>query len=392
MFKALFIITLIGFIPGQFARLQLPNGVAITLLDMLVAFFVGYGIFHTIQKKKIKRELLIPVVIFFAVGVFTLFLQVAVLQSQQLFVAFLYGLRWILYAAVFFVVSNTDRHLKKEMQSYLLIAGGAVVLLGFVQYFLYNNLRNLYYLQWDDHLYRMFSVFLDPNFAGVFFCLYLFFVIPYMLRAYEAHDRKQTVLYGIVCFLTLLAVILTYSRTALLVLAAGVVALIIIRLSRRAVLGFLAVILGLVVVFSDIGVEGRNPFRSVSSIERLRSMKTALEIIGRHPILGVGFNAYRYAQNRYGYRTSDRWQVSHADAGTDNSYLFVLATTGVVGFAVYVHLWYRIIIQAKRNKSSRLLLYPTIAGLLVSALFLNTLFYPMLLYWFWAVLGVTEST
>ena len=64
----------------------------------------------------------------------------------------------------------------------MLISGSLIVLLGFIQLMFYPALRNLYYLGWDEHLYRMFSTFLDPNFAGAFFVLFTLFVIDMSLR------------------------------------------------------------------------------------------------------------------------------------------------------------------------------------------------------------------
>ena len=58
------------------------------------------------------------------------------------------------------------------MVSLLLLFSGLVIVgLGFVQYFFYLGLRNLYYLGWDEHLSFIFQL-LDPNFAGAFPALF----------------------------------------------------------------------------------------------------------------------------------------------------------------------------------------------------------------------------
>ena len=54
---------------------------------------------------------------------------------------------------------------------------------------------------------------------------------------------------------------------------------------------------------------------------RIASWKKAWEIFSDNPIIGVGFNTYRYAQKAS--------PESHAGAGSDSSILLVMATTGI---------------------------------------------------------------
>ena len=145
----------------------------------------------------------------------------------------------------------------------------------------------------------------------------------------------------------------------------------------------------------DTGVEGLNPFRTVSTKARIESYETASRIFLEHPVLGVGFNAYRYAQNEYGYRVSEKWETSHADAGTDNSFLFVLATTGIIGFSAYVYLWLRIIVSVRRrlNDGSQLsvVTLSSIVSVFAGAFFINVLFYPFIMAWLWYLLALSEK-
>ena len=91
----------------------------------------------------------------------------------------------------------------------------------------------------------------------------------------------------------------------------------------------------LLFVVSDTSVEGLNPFRTVSSGERLKSFNEGVYIFEKNSVLGVGFNTYRYAQVRYSIRNQIGAAGSNADAGTDNSWLFVAATTGIVGLVFF---------------------------------------------------------
>ena len=109
----------------------------------------------------------------------------------------------------------------------------------------------------------------------------------------------------------------------------------------------------------------------------------------------MGFNAYRYAQNKYANLTDAKWQTTHSGAGTDNSFLFVLATTGILGFLAYVYLLSNIFILGKSKLRKNLfsaVLIASLTGLLVNSLFINSLFYVYILEWIWISVAITENS
>jgi O-antigen ligase len=147
-------------------------------------------------------------------------------------------------------------------------------------------------------------------------------------------------------------------------------------------------------LLADIGVEGLNPLRTVSTRARIESASIATNIFLKNPVLGVGFNAYRFAQHKYGFRTSNKWKTSHADAGTDNSFLFVLATTGIIGFVSFIALIFTTINAVYRQVQIKGAGIPevtlaSIATIFISSLLLHTLFYPFVMIWFWGMMGLT---
>src|SRR3989344_4212784 len=79
----------------------------------------------------------------------------------------------------------------------------------------------LYYLGWDEHLYRLFSTFLDPNFAGAFFVLYFLFALNILIDSLKKQTKFFSLFIGLMSFLALIAIFLTYSRSALLMLITG---------------------------------------------------------------------------------------------------------------------------------------------------------------------------
>ena len=102
-------------------------------------------------------------------------------------------------------------------------------------------------------------------------------------------------------------------------------------------------------------------FRQETAIARVESWVSAIQIWRENPVLGVGFNMYRYVDGETG----------RAGAGVDNSFLFVLATTGIIGLLAYLNMW-RTIIKGK---------YAIVAVLFTHAMFNNALFYPWVMWW-----------
>ena len=131
-----------------------------------------------------------------------------------------------------------------------------------------------------------------------------------------------------------------------------------------------------VFLLSDTHVEGLNPLRTASSNGRLTGIVQSLEVFSKSPLYGVGFNAYRYAQLRYGLREPIGATISNADAGADNSFLLVLATSGVIGFSFYIMSFVFLIRNYFKNSNS----YSHIGIAIVSSLFGGALFTNILFY------------
>jgi len=389
MTKLLSVIVSIAFILGQVARLQLGN-IGVLLLDVVVGGIVCVWFISKLylKRKQLKTQLASQASAvklfagFIGVGVISLLLFSPHLTLNQFVTALLYPVRLSLYVSLFILVRSfaiSNRELVKKL---MLGVGGSIVAIGYVQYFFYPHLRNLYYLGWDDHLYRMFSVFLDPNFAGAFFVLLFLFVLDLALSVKKQSDRLFLSGLGIG---TLIALYLTYSRTGFIMLLVGGGMYLLTYTSKKVVLGVLALFLILFILLANTKIEGLNPLRTASSTARIESARQSLSIIQQYPLLGVGFNAYRYAQVERGFREETLSVPSHADAGTDNSYLFVLATTGSIGFGIFAVFWYIVMRKTKQlteeNVKFARSLFAALGSVLVGSLFLNILFYPMLVGW-----------
>ena len=140
-------------------------------------------------------------------------------------------------------------------------------------------------------------------------------------------------------------------------------------------------------------VENTNLLRFASVEARIGSSKSALEIFQKNP-MGVGFNTYRFAREKYGKTDWTGAGPSRAGAGVDNSFILILVTTGLFGLISYVYLLYKMfklgVANLKNNKFA-LVLIVSLGGLIVNALFINSLLYSFFMVWVWILAGLTES-
>ncbi|HUD10017.1 MAG TPA: O-antigen ligase family protein [Patescibacteria group bacterium] len=397
LLKALFIIFLLAFPVTEVGRVPLPNGVAFSLNDiLLVAVILVWLGSHILKRRKfVFGKLGKPIVVFSVIGLMSLLVNLPSLGVNNLFISSLYLVRWVAYALIYVIVSEFEPKFKNKISYWLLFSGSIVIFLGYVQYFFYPNLRNLFYLGWDVHLYRMFSSFLDPNFAGAFFVLFFIFSLVLGLKHFRKKENFKSGIIFLIAITDFIAVYLTYSRSALIMLIVTVVTYLIVQRQKRlivaAIIGLIAIIFFLPKSFTT---EGTNLLRTASGVARIESLQTGVKIFQQSPILGVGFDAYRYAQHKVGLN-SLYWQVIHSGAGTDNGFLFILATAGIVGLAAFLYILFSIFSLAKQNLKKNIyavVLFSGLAGLIIDGLFVNSLFYVLILEWVWILSSLTEKS
>ena len=385
LLKVLFCINLLFFPVGELLRISF-FGIETKLLDISVFLFSICWFIYGVISKKINKTIYFPALGFIFMGFLSLAVNIWEFRSDQILKSSVYLFRWISYVGVFAFILSQNKDFKSLVKKILLIIGTLIVGLGFIQFIFYQSLRNLFYLGWDEHLYRMFSVFLDPNFAGAFFVLFFLFLIDRVLK--NIKKKNWLIFYSVMSVATLITVLLTYSRSAFTMLVIGACSyLILIKRKKMVIFLVSGFILLTFLLPKAYKTEGTNFFRTFSSEARIVSYKQSMEIIKDNPIFGVGFNAYRFAKERHEF-SFPRDYKSHSDASADNSFLFILATTGVLGFISYIYMWYRI---GLNNKKSALIL-SSILALFVNSLFINSLFYTPILFWLWIVIGVTENT
>ena len=387
LLKILIPLFFVSFSLGEIARIQFPNSITVGLFDISV---VSLSFYILAKTRKSKFTLKIPIILFILISLFSLGINFRRYELDQFLIGSLYLLRWIAYTGVYFSATSLSDKGKKYTLRFMMLSGIFIVFFGYLQFLFYPSLRNLYYLGWDEHIHRMFSTFLDPNFAGVVFVL--FFVFFYVFKEKFISNR---LLSSLILLLTFGAIILTYSRGAYLMFVVCALIYSILVRQWKVVAGVVLVFTILFIILSPrFYIENTNLLRVASATQRLESSKQALAIFNKNP-LGVGFNTFRYAREKYGFKDLSLFGPSHSGAGVDNSMVLILVTTGIPGFLVYVYLIYKIFrigfFNLKKNKMGLVLLV-SLGGLLVNSLFINSLLYSFTMAWIFLLAGLTENT
>lgn len=380
---------------GAITRFTLLPNFSVSFPDfisVLIFTIVSYRFFIT--RKILNKKLFVLILGFIIVGFASLLLNLYWLTPSQFLISVSYLVRFIFYASIIFAFGFLGSSFNKTIPAKLIIAGLLFILFGLLQYFLYPNLRNLFYAGWDEHLYRLFSTFLDPNFAGAFLVLIFILVLENLIFTFNEKGRIR-VWFSLFLVVTSIAIFLTYSRSAFIMLLVGVALLFFLhRLYRILVVATFGLLVAFV-LFSNTNIEGLNPLRLVSFEARINSADEAFSIFLKNPFLGVGFNSYRYALKMFGFRVEQSSLLSNADAGTDNSYLFVLATTGILGLLFYIVFWLNVLRIVYKKISSNYSLarvaFVSVVAVMVDTLFINSIFYTSIMAWLFILIGVTVS-
>ncbi len=353
---------IIAFAFGNLYRFSLFSPeIRISALDIVV-----FSMTLLAWPKAIKHlnYLIISILVFFTVGLISLVFAIPVYGFTAVGVGSIYLVRWIVYSLFF---ASIIQLIKSKQIVYILYSIGIITaILSLAQYIIFPDIRSLTVAEWDPHYFRVVGTFLDPGFTGL---ILVFTLIFFTLR------RNK--------FLWILSYIpfaLTYSRSSY---AAFLVSMAYIAWKVKGWKFFIGVLLLFTFTIYLLprvpDGEGVKLERTNSIQARIDSWATAWKIFTEHPILGVGFNTYRYAQGAS--------LKSHAGAGSDSSLLFVAATTGLVGFLAY--LWYirRLFLLRTMNYG----LQATLVAVLVHSVFLNSLFYPAVMAWIALLLSASDS-
>lgn len=358
--------------------LQIPN-INLHLTDIFVGLTCIVWIANTqrfiniIRKDKISLFFFL----FFFVAFLSFIFSPISLTFQERVISGLYLIRYLAYFFVYITVlylTKKKSSSKKNIFQILSFIGVTLALLGWIQYFLYPDLRNLSYLGWDPHYKRIFGVFLDPNFLGLILVLSL--IVLFFLQT-----NLLVFLIRIFIFITLM---FTYSRSSFVSLAAAAIFYSSFK-KRYLLLGTALLVLSISIILLPRPYgEGVKLERSFSIEKRIENWKEGANIFLKHPILGVGFNTIRYAKIQYGFSLKEDLLISHSGAGFENSFIFVTATSGAIGLFFYI------LLLVKIYQNVDLIGRMSLVAIVVHSLFLNSLFFPWVMLWLWVIVAINR--
>lgn len=324
---------LVFFLLGQIGRISLlGQQINIYLYEPVLLLYTVY-LFYCFGIAPFKLRLakmggvllgVLGASLLFSLGLFTRFDNL---------IALLYLLRLTMYITFFlyfYYAASIDKKLKSHIQNSLITFGITTIVVSLVQYFLYPDLRNLFYLGWDPHLFRVFGLFFDTFLSGAIYGLMALFFY-FSNEGFLKNKYLKWSFFGIYFSF----VFLTYSRSlygAFLVVALFILAR---RSMRIAVLFTVLFIVVLVVLPKPFG-EGVNLFRTYSLVSRAKDYKDAVELWSKRPVLGYGYNTIRALKLKNGLLDKKTADISHSGASFHSSFLIILVTGGIIGLIAYV--------------------------------------------------------
>ncbi len=337
MDKIIFATILILFPLGQLTKI---NG--INLIDISVGLLALFTILKTPKYPEWFRYF----------SYFVLFCVFGLLANYPLFTitSALYLFRLFAYSLVAVYVFNFVKN-KTAVGRWLLSISLASAVFGWLQYLFIPDTRFLFNFGWDDHLYRMVGTFFDPTYLALI--LLLGIVISLQQKSYKAF------------WILLISLAFTYSRATYLALG-------LLLLFKRKFLA-IAIFAIVVLLLPKMLSEGTDFGRVVSGNNKIENYKETIQIFLHSPAVGVGFNNICMAKE-------NRNLQSHSCNGADSSILFLLATTGIIGFILFINFVLRI-------AHGQLLVISAVVVALHST-FANSLFYPHIMLWLFILVGL----
>jgi len=271
-------------------------------------------------------------------------------------ISFLYFIRLAVLLSFFIFPPVFD----KKFKNFFLLIVLSNIIFGLIQYFVWPNFTYFSALNWDPHLFRLVSTFFDPTFTGLIYLMFLivvFFSFP------------NSLIYLVIPYI---ALALTYSRSSLL---SFIVAFAYISQKlKKPKIFFISLIILISTLFILPRLEGEGTkLERISSIKaKIENYKQGINLFSQHPVFGVGYNNLKYARN-------ESQNSSHAAFGFDGSLLTILTTTGLIGFILFILGLKQYFLKADFLHRTLLI------AILFHSLFSNSLLYPFVLFFLFAI-------
>jgi len=385
--KLLLITTIVSILSGQLIRLNFASSV-LTLTDIFMATTIVVFIAQSLLTKKslkIPKSIFTPTVLFILSALASSILAINYFTTSQIIIALSFLLRFSAY----FILSVITYNLVKREQifsylNFLLWLGFIFSALGIIQLIFYPDLSPLQIFGWDPHQKRLVATILDPNYTGGILAIFVSIATSLYLF-------KNKIIYLLITIFFIFVLFLTFSRSAYLALLISMFVVGLIK-SPKVILVIISVFI--LAFFSITQVKDRimGAFAvDDTASARIESWQKAIVIAKDNPFFGVGFNTYRFAQVKYNFFTQEDPLGGHSGAGSDSSFLFVAATTGIFGllfFVIFNLAIFKNFAQGSRENCLKLASFASFAGLILHTQFVNSFFFPQTMLLLWFIVGL----
>lgn len=321
---------------GQIGRLSIFNQQANyylyeVLLVCLFLYLFNKFKFKPLSQNKKKWLLCFPIALFLSfLLTFNKYSQVENLLS------FLYLLRTSFYFVLFIYLDfllKKQRDLKEFINYGLILFITLTIVTSFLQYFLYPNLRNLAYLGWDPHLFRIFGVFFDTSIASAIFGLVLLYLLlNYKKFIFSVFSRTLLIIaYSILG-------LLTYSRGFYISIFITLIYYLIIKRKIKYLVIISFIFISMLFLLPKPFGEGVNLLRTYSITSRVDDYKEGFYTWKKSPIFGIGYNRLKETRKDTSNLTS------HSLSAYQSSFMTILVTSGLIGLVAFIlalkNLWF----------------------------------------------------
>jgi O-antigen ligase len=279
-------------------------------------------------------------------------------SALQNLVGLAYLLRLIMYISFFYLLVTSTSEIKKMAYKSFWIFVILVPLFCIIQYSLYPDLRNLYYLGWDPHLSRVFGSFFDSSVTGTILTLIFFWILVFIKDPIK--KNASLILKLFLMLVVFILILLTYSRITYIEFILGIIWFCYAKIGLIKTAGLIGVFAALLILLPRPFGESVKLERIFTIQSRIEDYQQGIQLFLHNPIIGYGFDRLKYV------RGID--VASHA-GNYSSSFLTILVSSGILGFAGFIYFLSRLYMSIP--KEMRVFLIIILAGSLFDNLFLD---------------------
>ncbi len=397
-------------IPGLLIRIPF-GGAGILLTDIFLPLFsiIWLGKKFIFQENFPQNKFIISGFVFLGIGIISWLFGAYELDIKAKILSFSYLIRFFSIlifswsASEQLAINNKELMINNFLKNLFKILG-FILFLGFLQFYLFPDIGKFSTEGgFDPHTGRFLGTWMDPNYLGGF----LAFMIPFQIALfYKQKETINHIFIGGFIFLTLFALFLTFSRSAYLATVVGLFLFFFFHDRKMILIGIIIISFGilsneratkrvgeLVGTVKSIILLDTDEVDATASL-RIENWKKSFELFQKYPLLGIGYNTYRFRAAEEGVVDENFFSAG----GADSTLLTILVTTGIFGFFSFLYFCTKILfINLKRYllKPQGIGIYylAFVSGflaILVHSLFVNSLLFPLIFLPVMTLAGVLE--